>query len=202
MNLLTQKDLEGFVEGRDARAFDKLGAHTDGDTTRFAVWAPNAHRVQVIGDWNAWQGDDLERLENTGVWQLVIRGKIRGQSYKYRVHGENGWVGEKSDPYGFLQEVAPGTSSVVWDLATHAWKDDAWRKRRKEKQTLDAPMAIYECHLGSWRRVPEEGNRSLGYREIAPLLADHVEKHGFTHIEFLPVAEHAFYGSWGYLTTG
>ena len=202
MKLLTQKDLEGFVEGRDARAFDKLGAHSDGEETRFAVWAPNAHRVQVIGDWNAWQGDDLARLDGTGVWQLVIKGKIRGQSYKYRVHGENGFVGEKSDPYAFLQEVAPGTSSVVWDLATHAWKDDAWQKRRKEKQTLDAPMAIYECHLGSWRRVPEEGNRSLGYREIAPLLADHVEKHGFTHIEFLPVAEHAFYGSWGYLTTG
>ena len=203
MKLLTAKDLEGFVAGRDSRAFDKLGAHFEGEEARFAVWAPNAERVEVIADWNYWRGDAMDPIDGTGVWQLLVKGAVRGQSYKYRiVSRENGHIGEKSDPYGFLQEVAPGTSSVVWDLAAHEWTDAAWREKRKEKQTLDAPMSIYECHLGSWRRIPQEENRSFGYREIAKPLADHIEKYGFTHVEFLPIAEHAFYGSWGYLTTG
>src|SRR5205085_6829274 len=111
-------------------------------------------------------------------------------------------ISEKADPYGFLHETAPGTSSIVWSLRQHEWRDAEWMKSRGSRQGLDAPMSIYEVHLGSWRRVPEEGNRSLGYREMAKPLADHVERLGFTHVEFLPLSEHPFYGSWGYEVTG
>jgi 1,4-alpha-glucan branching enzyme len=205
MKMLTAKDLEGFGEGRDARAFDKLGAHLGDGATRFAVWAPNAARVEIIADFNGWTGDgaQLELLEGTGVWQGILRGDLRGQKYKYRIHSKlDGYIGDKADPYGFLHEVPPATASVVSSLSDHAWKDAEWMKSRGARQTLDAPMSIYEVHLGSWRRVPEEGNRSLSYREIAKPLADHVEKHGFTHVELMPITEHPFYGSWGYEVTG
>jgi 1,4-alpha-glucan branching enzyme len=205
MKLLTAKDLEGFSEGRDARAFEKLGAHFVGDGTRFAVWAPEAERVDLIGEHNGWAHGDtrLEPIGGTGVWQAVVRGDLRGQRYKYRIYSKHrGFISEKADPYGFLQETAPGTSSIVWSLRQHEWRDAEWMKSRGARQTLDAPMSIYEVHLGSWRRIPEEGNRSLGYREIAKPLADHVEKLGFTHVEFMPVAEHPFFGSWGYEQTG
>ncbi|HEY8077179.1 MAG TPA: 1,4-alpha-glucan branching protein GlgB [Labilithrix sp.] len=203
---LTAKDLEGFNAGRDARAFDKLGSFPEGDGAWFAVWAPDAASIEVVGDWNDWRGGDDARLgplEHTGVWQGFVRGAVRGQRYKYRVHSRHdGYVVDKADPYARLHEVAPGTASHVWQLAEFGWGDDAWAKSRAKKQSLDAPMSIYEVHLGSWRRVESEGNRSLGYKEIAKPLADHVEKLGFTHVELLPIAEHPFFGSWGYQVTG
>jgi 1,4-alpha-glucan branching enzyme len=207
MKLLSAKDLEGFSAGRDARAFEKLGAHFDANAgaTRFAVWAPEAQRVDLIGDHNGWAHGDtrLEPIDGTGVWQAVVRGDLRGKSYKYRILSRhNGFISEKADPYGFLQETAPGTSSIVWSLRSHEWRDSEWMQTRGARQGLDRPMSIYELHLGSWRRVPEEGNRSLGYREMAQPLADHVAQLGFTHVELMPVAEHPFFGSWGYEQTG
>jgi 1,4-alpha-glucan branching enzyme len=203
MKLLTERDLEGFRAGRDGRAFDKLGAHPDPEGTRFAVWAPNADEVDVIGDMNDWRGHRLEPLGASGVWQGYIRGARKGARYKYRIRSRFGdYVVEKADPYGRLHEVAPGTASIVWTYGEHRWGDEEWIRSRKKRQALDAPMSIYEVHLGSWRRVPHENNRSLGYREIAKPLADHVEKLGFTHVEFLPIAEHPFFGSWGYQVTG
>jgi 1,4-alpha-glucan branching enzyme len=205
MKPLTERDLEGFTGGRDGRAFEKLGAHPDAAGARFSVWAPNAERVEVVGDMNGWRGDEarLERLGPTGVWQGYVRGAVRGTRYKYRIHSKyGGYVVDKADPYGRLHEVAPGTASIVWTLDPHVWADDAWMKSRRVRQALDAPMSIYEVHLGSWRRVPEDGNRSLGYREIAKPLADHVERLGFTHVELLPIGEHPFFGSWGYQVTG
>lgn len=206
---LTPKDLEGFSAGHDGRAHEKLGValgtHEGADGAYFAVWAPNAERIEVVGDFNDWRGDksELWPVDHTGVWQGFVKGAQKGHRYKYRVFSKlNNYVVEKADPYGVLHEVAPGTCSIVWSLDGHAWGDGEWMKKRAERQVLDAPMSIYEVHLGSWRRVPEEGNRSLGYREIAKPLADHVEKHGFTHVEFMPLAEHPFYGSWGYEVTG
>jgi 1,4-alpha-glucan branching enzyme len=205
---LTAQDLEGFNGGRDARAHEKLGValgkHEGQDGAYFAVWAPNADRVEVIGEFNDWGGqNELWPIEGTGCWQGFVRGARQEQRYKYRIYSKlNGYSVNKADPYGYLHEVAPGTCSVVWPLGGHEWTDDAWMKDRGRRQALDAPMSIYEVHLGSWRRVPEEDNRSLGYREIAKPLADHVEKHGFTHVEFMPLAEHPFYGSWGYEVTG
>jgi 1,4-alpha-glucan branching enzyme len=169
------------------------------------VWAPEAERVEVIGDFNEWRhgATPLEPIEGTGVWQGIVRGDLREQRYKYRIHSKHrGYIAEKADPYGFLHEVAPATSSLVWSLDAHRWNDAAWMKSRGARQTLDAPMSIYEVHLGSWRRIPEQDNRPLGYREIAKPLADHVERHGFTHVELLPITEHPFYGSWGYEVTG
>jgi len=206
---VSARDLEGFTAGRDGRAHEKLGVslgkHEGADGAYFAVWAPSAVRVEVIGDFNGWNGGDaqLTLIENTGVWQGFIRGVTREQRYKYRIHSnQNGYVVNKADPYGVLHEVAPGTASLVWSLRDYTWGDETWMKARAAKQTLDAPMSVYEVHLGSWRRVPEEGNRSLGYREIAKPLADHVERHGFTHVELMPIAEHPFFGSWGYEVTG
>jgi 1,4-alpha-glucan branching enzyme len=204
---LSEKDLEGFNAGRDARAFEKLGARPtrDGSGAWFAVWAPSAERVEVVGDMNGWNGSDsrLMPIGHTGVWQGFVRGAVRGTNYKYRLFSRHhGHVGDKADPYGLLHEVAPRTASIVWSLGDHVWNDGDWMKGRRQRQSLSAPMSIYEVHLGSWRRVPEEGNRSLGYREIAPRLAAHVKKHGFTHVELMPVAEHPFYGSWGYQVTG
>ncbi|HVH43696.1 MAG TPA: 1,4-alpha-glucan branching protein GlgB, partial [Labilithrix sp.] len=208
--LLSARDLEGFNAGRDARAFEKLGVrlgtHEGEAGAFFAVWAPEAHHVEVVGDFNDWRGGEASRLwqiESTGVWQGFIRGLAGGERYKYRVHSRhNGYVCDKADPYGRLHEVAPGTASIVWSLADFPWADGAWMKSRRSRQSLEAPISIYEVHLGSWRRVPEENNRSLGYREIAKPLADHVERHGFTHVELMPIAEHPFYGSWGYEVTG
>ncbi len=204
MRLLTAADLRAFGEGLDHRAYEKLGAHVVEGEVVFAVWAPEAERVSVIGDFNGWTPDasPLARLGATGVWQGVVPGAAVGHRYKYRIvsrHG--GHVGEKADPYGFLHESPPGTASVVADLA-YAWRDADWMRGRRERQSLRAPISIYEMHLGSWKRVPEEGFRSLNYREIAPQLAEYAKKLGFTHVELMPVMEHPFFGSWGYQVTG
>jgi 1,4-alpha-glucan branching enzyme len=195
-------------EGTNHRAYRALGAHlatVDGvEGTSFAVWAPNAERVAVIGDFNGWDKERhvLRPLDGSGLWHGFLPGVGRGAVYKYHVRSrQHGHAADKADPFGFLHETSPRTGSVVWDLA-YAWGDEAWMRDRRERNSLRSPMSIYEVHLGSWRRVPEEGNRSLTYRELAPLLAAHAAEMGFTHVELMPVTEHPFYGSWGYQTTG
>jgi len=201
-------DLHLFNEGTNHRAYRTLGAHltkVDGVAgTSFAVWAPNAERVSVIGDWNGWDKERhvLRPVGGSGIWQGFVPGVAKGAVYKYHVRSRlAGFHVDKADPFGFKHETGPGTQSIVWDL-DYAWGDQAWMKGRAAKNGMRAPQSVYEVHLGSWRRKPEEGDRSLTYRELAPLLADHCEKEGFTHVELLPVTEHPFYGSWGYQTTG
>jgi 1,4-alpha-glucan branching enzyme len=201
---LTPEDLRGFSDGEDARAYEKLGAHVVPGGVSFAVWAPNAARVSVIGSFNDWDPEaaPLASVGDSGVWQGFVATAKSSDLYKYRVESNvSGAVVEKADPYGFLCEVPPRTASVVY-ASTYTWGDAAWKAARRARHALDAPMSIYELHVGSWRRVPEEGNRCLSFRELAPLLGDYVEKLGFTHVELMPVMEHPFFGSWGYQVTG
>lgn len=206
---ITDQDLYLFNEGTHFRLWEKLGAHLGTNEageagTWFAVWAPNAAQVSVTGDWNCWdkRDDPLALRDGSGIWEGFIPGVGPGARYKFHVESRfRGYRADKADPFAFHTEVPPRQASVVWEL-DYEWGDGEWMAGREEKQSLAAPMSIYEVHLGSWRRVPEEGNRSLTYREIAPLLAEHVKRHGFTHVELLPVMEHPFYGSWGYQSTG
>jgi 1,4-alpha-glucan branching enzyme len=208
VSLLTADDLYLFNEGSHYRLYEKLGAHpltVDGvPGTYFAVWAPNAREVSVIGDFNGWKRGrhPLRPRESSGIWEGFLGGVGAGAPYKYFIVSyQNGYTVEKADPFAFFGETPPKTASIVRDI-DYAWGDGEWMEKRRGSNALDGPVSIYEVHLGSWRRVPEEGNRSLSYREIAPLLADYVNRIGFTHVEFLPVMEHPFYGSWGYQTTG
>ncbi|HEX9944486.1 MAG TPA: 1,4-alpha-glucan branching protein GlgB [Thermoanaerobaculia bacterium] len=205
---LTDQDLHLFNEGTHFRLYDKLGAHpgTDGEQegTWFAVWAPNAEQVSVIGDWNGWdkRADLMTARGDSRVWEVFVPEVTPGMKYKYHVVSRyRGYRADKADPLAFYAETPPLRASVVWDLE-YDWWDADWLLARAEKQSLSAPVSIYEVHLGSWMRVPEEEDRLLTYREIAPLLAGHVKRLGFTHVELLPVMEHPFYGSWGYQTTG
>ena len=205
---LSADDLYLFNEGSHVRLYDKLGAHVmrDGDVegTHFAVWAPDAERVSVIGDFNGWERGrhPLSPRGSSGIWAGFIPGVGRGAIYKYFIASRyNGYEVEKADPLAFATETPPHTASIVWDLE-HAWDDAAWMAARAARNALDAPISIYEVHIASWMHVPEEGDRSLTYRELAPRLADHVAQLGFTHVEFLPVMEHPFGGSWGYQTSG
>ena len=192
-------------EGTHPRLYEKLGAHPTTDGTRFAVWAPSALAVSVIGDFNQWTpgAHPLRELPGTGgVWAGSIPGVARGELYKYHVRSRlRGYEVAKADPFAIRNEVPPRTASIVWS-AEHAWGDAAWMAARAARSRPDAPVAIYEVHLGSWMRMPEDGNRSLTYREIAPRLVEHVTQLGFTHVELMPLTEHPFYGSWGYETTG
>jgi 1,4-alpha-glucan branching enzyme len=207
--LLTEQDIYLFKEGSHFNLFDRLGAHpmtVDGAAgTLFAVWAPNAQSVSVVGDFNEWESGRHAlgpRWDGSGIWEGFIPGLGKGAMYKYSIETKTeGQVVEKGDPYAFAWEVPPRSASVVWDLA-YEWGDASWMASRGEAIRFEAPITIYEVHLGSWRRVPEEGNRFLTYREMAPRLADYVKEMGFTHVEFLPVMEHPFYGSWGYQTLG
>ena len=205
---LTDLDLHLFNEGSHARLYEKLGAHpgNQGGTagTRFAVWAPNAERVSVVGDWNGWDrgAHPLAPRGSSGIWEGFVPGVGRGSVYKYFVRSRvGGFEADKADPFAFAAEVAPKTASVVWTLE-HDWKDAAWMEARARRNALHAPISIYELHTGSWRRRLDEGNRSLSYRELAHELAVHVSALGFTHVELLPIMEHPFFGSWGYQTTG
>ena len=174
--------------------------------TQFAVWAPNAAAVSVVGDFNGWD-PDRHRLQlvgggASGIWDGFLPGVARGAVYKYHIVSQvQGYTVDKADPYGVRHETPPRTGSVVWDL-DYTWGDAEWMRRRAERPFPSEPMSIYEVHLGSWRRVPEESNRPLTYREMAPLLAGYAREMGFTHVELLPVMEHPFTGSWGYQTTG
>jgi len=208
IGLSTDHDLYLFNEGTHLHLADKLGAHPgvfEGvEGTRFAVWAPNAAAVSVVGDFNRWQPSrhPLRPRATSGIWEGFVPGVGRGAVYKYHVVSRlSGYRVDKADPVAFHGEVPPRTASIVWPLE-YEWGDEAWMAGRRERNALEAPLAIYEVHLGSWRRLPEEGNRSLGYRELAPHLAEYVASAGFTHVELLPVMEHPFYGSWGYQTTG
>jgi len=206
--LLTEQDLYLFNEGNHYRAYERLGAHltTSGDERGvcFAVWAPNAREVSVVGSFNRWdhQAHPLQARGGSGIWEGFVPDVEKGALYKFHiVSHHHGYVVDKADPFGILQEKPPRTASVVWDL-DYEWSDQSWMKQRESKNSLHAPMSIYEVHLGSWMRVPEENNRPLTYREMAPRLADYVQRMQFTHVELLPVMEHPFYGSWGYQTTG
>ncbi len=208
VTLLTDYDLHLFNEGTHVHLHEKLGAHpmeAHGQRgTYFAVWAPNAKRVSMIGDFNGWNGDShpLEPHGSSGIWEGFVPGVGTGIVYKYHIASHHaGYEVDKADPFGFQHEVPPRTASRVVDLE-HAWGDRGWMEQRSQRNGLDAAMSVYEVHLGSWMRRPEQGNRPLTYREVAPLLAGYVERLGFTHVEFLPLMEHPFYGSWGYQTTG
>ncbi len=205
---ISEDDLYLFNEGSHFGLYDKLGAHpatVDGvGGTVFGVWAPNARSVSVVGDFNGWDADahPLAERGRSGIWEGFLPGVGRGAVYKYHIVSQfNDFRVDKADPVGFYHEESPRTASIVWDLA-YEWSDAEWMRLRGGRNALSSPVSVYEVHLGSWQRVPEEGGRSLTYRELAPRLAEHVKKTGFTHVELLPVTEHPFYGSWGYQTTG
>jgi 1,4-alpha-glucan branching enzyme len=207
-SLLTEADLHFFHEGTHLQLYEKLGSHLGefgGEPgVSFAVWAPNAEKVSLVGDFNAWSEDShqLRPRGQTGIWEGFAPGVGKGAVYKYHIQSRNeGYQVDKADPFAVHAETPPQTASIVWDLA-YEWNDAVWMESRDRRQAFDAPMSIYEVHLGSWMRVPEDHHRSLSYREIAPKLAEYVRRLGFTHVEFLPVMEHPFYGSWGYQTTG
>ncbi|HEY7386915.1 MAG TPA: 1,4-alpha-glucan branching protein GlgB [Bryobacteraceae bacterium] len=206
---LTDYDWYLFGEGTHHRAYEKLGAHlgeVDGKRgVHFAVWAPNAAQVTVIGEFNNWNpsSDLLHLRSEAGIWEGFIPGLKSGALYKYHIQSKyHGYQVDKADPYGVAAEIRPQTASRVWDLASYTWGDREWMANRAKHNSLDSPLSIYEVHLGSWRRKPGEGNRWLTYRELAVELADYVHDAGFTHVEFLPVSEHPFDGSWGYETIG
>ena len=205
---LTDDDVYIFNEGNHFRLYEKLGAHittVDGqEGTYFAVWAPNAEYVAVIGDWNNWHAghNPLGARGSSGIWEGFIPGVGKGACYKFHVSSRfHAYKEDKTDPFGAYYEVPPRTGAVVWDR-DYEWGDSGWMQTRGRLQGLQAPMSIYELHVGSWMRVPEDGGRPMTYRELAPKLAEHVKRAGFTHIELLPVTEHPFYGSWGYQATG
>jgi 1,4-alpha-glucan branching enzyme len=207
-SLLTDEDLYLFNQGTHSRVYNKLGAHRfvrEGiEGTYFAVWAPDAERVFVTGSFNDWSKDnhELSPRKNSGIWEGFVAGADKGAIYKYFIHSRyHGQRLEKADPVSFFNEIPPRTASIVWDL-NYSWRDQHWMAGRAARNSLSAPMSIYEVHLGSWRRVAAEGYRSLSYREMAPLLADYVRRMGFTHVEFLPLMDHPFFGSWGYQITG
>ena len=208
VSLLTDNDLYLFNEGSHYRIYDKLGAHiltAGGETgTCFGVWAPNARSVSVIGSFNQWhpKTHPLHSRGNSGIWEGFVPAANKGALYKFHIESHHhGHRVDKTDPIGLLQEKPPRTASVVWDL-DYSWGDRDWMVQRGSRNSIKAPISVYEVHIGSWMRVSEEHNRPLNYREMAPKLAEYVHHMGFTHVEFLPVMEHPFYGSWGYQTTG
>jgi 1,4-alpha-glucan branching enzyme len=200
--LFGEQDLYHFREGSHARLYQQMGCQLDDHGARFRVWAPNAASVAVIGEWNNWNAEDgrlSARPDSSGIWEGRDARVRRGQAYKFRIFAREGGAFDKLDPYAFFSEVAPATASRAWTLE-YEWNDADWMARRARSNALDAPMSIYEVHLGSWRRPA--GDALPGYRDIAQPLADYVRECGFTHVELLPVTEHPFYGSWGYQTTG
>jgi len=203
---LGELDLHLAMEGRHEHLYERLGAHVreiDGVAgTAFAVWAPNARSVAVVGDFNSWDGrlHPMRSLGSSGIWELFVPGVEEGAKYRFELRTQDGRLRLKSDPVAFHSEVPPANASVVWN-AKHTWRDDEWIERRRSSDPLREPISIYEVHLGSWRRNPLE-DRSLTYRELADELGDYVADLGFTHVELMPVMEHPFSGSWGYQVTG
>jgi 1,4-alpha-glucan branching enzyme len=207
-DLLTQDDLYLFNEGSHFKLYEKMGAHLgevdEQPGVYFAVWAPDAERISVIGDFNGWTPGVhlLAPKGNSGIWTGFVPGLTAGIVYKYKVESRySGYKVEKADPFAFATEVPPKTASVVWDQS-YQWGDQEWMSARAETNALEEAISTYEMHLGSWRRVPEEGNRSLTYRELASELVPYLTRLGYTHVEFMPIMEHPFAGSWGYQVTG
>ncbi len=203
-NLLKDDDYYFFQEGTHTHLGDVMGAHPVDDGTAFATWAPKARYVSVIGDFNSWNkgASPLIATGRAGIWEGFVRGAHAGAKYQFYIESAvNDYKVVKADPFGVFQDTPPNTASILWEL-DYSWKDAEWMKSRAGANSLNAPMSIYEVHLGSWRRVPEEGDRSLTYKELAESLVSYVKEMGFTHVEFMPVMEHPFYGSWGYQTTG
>jgi 1,4-alpha-glucan branching enzyme len=204
----SEHDVYLFNEGTHFRLYEHLGAHfverDGGPGVTFAVWAPNARDVSIIGDFNGWQpgANAMRPIAHSGVWQGFVPGLERGATYKYHIQSTyRGYTVAKADPVGFHHETSPRTGSKVWDLQ-YEWSDNEWMRTRGARQRLESPISIYEMHLGSWMRSPEGGGRFHSYEELAALLPAYLTERGFTHVEFLPVMEHPLYGSWGYQTTG
>jgi 1,4-alpha-glucan branching enzyme len=207
-SLISNDDIHLFNEGSHFHLYEKLGAHpitVNGQPgVYFAVWAPNAERVSVIGEFNRWNGTNhqLQPRDNSGIWEGFLPGIGEGLQYKFRIETKYfGYAVDKADPFAFCSQIPPETASVVWNI-DYSWNDREWMNQRHERNSLRSPISIYEVHLGSWQRGAEENSRPLTYRELAPRLAEYVTQTGFTHVEFLPVMEHPFYGSWGYQVTG
>ena len=209
-SLLTEHDVYLFKQGNHFRLYEKLGAHRvekGGEQgVRFGVWAPNAERVAVMGDFNGWAPDThpLEpRADGSGIWEGFVPGLSNGAAYKYQISSRHhGYSVAKADPFARRCETPPGTASIVWDGNEYAWQDAQWQSERQGRNSHTAPWSIYEVHLGSWRRGADGEQTYLGYRELAEQLADYCHHMGYTHVEFMPVMEHPFYGSWGYQVTG
>jgi 1,4-alpha-glucan branching enzyme len=203
---LGEGDLYLFGKGDERRVYDKLGSQLrtiDGvPGTSFAVWAPNAQRISVVGNFNNWDGrfHQMRSLGPSGVWEIFVPGIGEGALYKYEIRDLNGHILLKTDPYGFFFETPPKNAAIVWNTRKFAWTDEAWLNQRRQRDVLRSPLSIYEVHLGSWQK--KSMGESLSYRELAGPLVKYVKEMGFTHVEFLPVAEHAFYPSWGYQVTG
>ena len=207
--VLTDYDLHLLAEGTHYKNYERLGAHLithEGFRgVHFALWAPNAERVSVAGNFNHWDGrrHPMRSLGTGGYWELFVPDLSQGEVYKFEIKSrEKGYLVSKADPYGFSAEHRPKTASVVWDVTRFAWTDESWMADRVESQAFDKPMSIYELHLGSWKRRPEEGNRWLTYRELADELVVYLDETGFTHVELMPITEHPFDGSWGYQPIG
>ncbi len=207
--VLTDFDLHLLGEGTHLRNFEKLGAHLiDHEGIRgvhFSVWAPNARRVSVVGNFNHWDGriHPMRSRGSGGIWEIFMPDLVQGEVYKFEIKSHQaGYLVAKADPYGFSAELRPKTASVVWDVDHFAWNDDEWMAKRAARQGLDRPISVYEMHLGSWKRRPEDGNRFLTYRELADELVEYLKDTGFTHVELLPITEHPFDGSWGYQPVG
>ncbi|WZO97622.1 1,4-alpha-glucan branching protein GlgB [Isosphaeraceae bacterium EP7] len=202
-------DVHLLGEGTHYRNFERLGAHLISHEgfrgVHFAVWAPNAERVSIIGDFNHWDGrrHTMRSRGAAGLWELFIPDLVEGEVYKFEIKSRvNGYLVQKADPYGFYAEMRPKTASRVWDLNHYTWRDETWMEERLVRQGLDAPISIYEIHLGSWKRVAEEGDRFLTYLEMADHLIEYLGHTGFTHVELMPITEYPFDGSWGYQPVG
>ena len=207
-SLLTDLDIHLFREGKHYRLYEKLGSHpmeVDGQQgTYFAVWAPNAQAVSVIGNFNYWNRDShplSARWDGSGIWEGFVPGIGKGELYKYHIHARDGRHLQKGDPFALFWEIPPNTASIVWDISDYEWKDKDWMASRDKKAGLDQPYSVYEVHMGTWKKT-HGGLRSLSYKEMAKDMVDYIKEMGFTHVEFLPVMEHPYFPSWGYQITG
>ena len=207
--MITEHDIYLFKQGRHYRLYDKLGAHpvtqNGQDGVWFGVWAPNARSVSVIGAFNAWDPASSPlavRQDESGIWEGFVPEAEIGQEYKFRLEqGTSGSILEKGDPFALYWERPPRTASRIWNLE-YQWHDQTWMAGRRHKNGLKSPMSVYEVHLGSWKRSPDDPDNYLDYRAMAHLLAEYAKEMGFTHVEIMPIMDHPFSGSWGYQTVG